>query len=235
MRPPHGRTNVTTDDEAPDGLAGRELVRRGYDELADTYAAEREGNENDALLDRLRSDAPPGRVLDAGCGDGASALEPLVDERPVAGLDFSRSQATLANEVAPGRVVQGDMTALPFADGAFAAVGAFYSVIHVPAEETPAVYEEFARVLCPGGIAMVTTGTEDWAGRNDDWLAGGAPMEWDIFGLDRSTAHLEDAGFTVYETVGVVDGLGDDEKTSRLVAADSDDAEKLFIFARLEP
>ncbi|MFC4405827.1 class I SAM-dependent methyltransferase [Haloarchaeobius iranensis] len=222
---------MTSDD---DGLAQRELVRRGYDELAETYAAEREGNENDALLDRLRSDAPPGRVLDAGCGDGTSALSPLAGERPVAGLDFSREQATRANEVAPGRVVQGDMTALPFADGTFAAVGAFYSIIHVPAGETPTVYEEFARVLSPGGVALVTTGTEGWAGRNDDWLAGGAPMEWDILGLDRSTGLLEAAGFTVYETVGVVDGLGQDGKTSRLVAADSDEAEKLFIFARLE-
>jgi SAM-dependent methyltransferase len=225
---------MTADDAAEDdGPAQRELVRRGYDELAEIYAAEREATENDALLGRLRTDAPPGRVLDAGCGDGASALEPLSGERPVAGLDFSRAQATRANEVAPGRVVQGDMTALPFADDTFAAVAAFYSTIHVPADETPAVYEEFARVLSPGGVALVTTGTEDWAGRNDDWLAGGAPMEWDILGPDRSTALLEAAGFEVYETVGVVDGLGEEEQTSRLVAADADDAEKLFIFARL--
>jgi SAM-dependent methyltransferase len=228
-------TNVTADDAADDdGLAQRELVRRGYDELAETYAAERESNETDALLERLLDDAPSGRVLDAGCGDGTSALGPLAGVRPVAGLDFSRAQATRSNEVAPGRVVQGDMTALPFADDAFAAVAAFYSVIHVPAGETPDVYAEFARVLRPGGVALVTTGTEDWAGRNDDWLAGGAPMQWDILGLERSTTLLEAAGFTVYETVGVVDGLGEDEKTSRVVAADSDDAEKLFIYARLE-
>lgn len=226
---------MTEDDAADDdGLAQRELVRRGYDELADTYAAEREGQENDALLDRLRRDAPPGRILDAGCGDGEGVLDALADERPVAGLDFSWAQASRANGVAPGRVVQGDMTALPFAAETFAAVTAFYSIIHVPAAEKPAVYEEFARVLRPGGVALVTTGTEEWAGRNDDWLAGGAPMEWDILGLDRSTELLEAAGFEVYETVGVVDGLGDDETASRLVDASSEDADKLFIYARLE-
>ena len=226
---------MNADDGAEDdGLAQRELVRRGYDELADTYAAEREGQENRVLLDRLRDDAPPGQVLDAGCGDGESVLDALTDERPVAGLDFSWAQANRANGVAPGRVVQGDMTALPFAADTFAAVTAFYSIIHVPAAETPAVYEEFARVLRPGGVALVTTGTADWAGRNDDWLAGGAPMEWDILGLERSTELLNAAGFEVYETVGVVDGLGDDETASRLVDADSENADKLFIYARLE-
>ncbi|WP_256300375.1 class I SAM-dependent methyltransferase [Haloarchaeobius salinus] len=225
---------MNADDPAVDeDLAQRDLVRRGYDELADTYAAERGSNENDVLLDRLRADAPPGRVFDAGCGDGESVLATLVDDRPVVGLDVSREQATRANAVPPGTVVQGDMTALPFADDTVAAVTAFYSIIHVPAAETPDVYEEFARVLRPGGVALVTTGTEDWAGRNDDWLAGGAPMEWDILGLERSTELLEAAGFEVYETVGVVDGLGDDERETRLVDADSDDAEKLFLFARL--
>lgn len=217
-----------------DGVAQRDLVRRGYDELAEAYAAERGSNENGALLERLQSDAPPGRLFDAGCGDGRSVLDIVADERRVVGLDFSRSQTTRATDVAPGRIAQGDMTVLPFVDDAFAAVTAFYSVIHVPAAETPAVYEEFARVLRPGGVALVTTGTEDWAGRNDDWLAGGAPMEWDILGLDRSTELLTAAGFEVYETVGVVDGLGDDETASRLVDADSEDADKLFIYARLE-
>lgn len=216
-----------------DGVAQRDLVRRGYDELAAAYAAARESNENGVLLERLQRDAPPGPLFDAGCGDGRGVLDIVAEDRPVVGLDFSRSQTTRATEVAPGRIAQGDMTALPFVDDVFAAVTAFYSIIHVPAEETLDVYEEFARVLRPGGVALVTTGTEDWAGRNDDWLAGGAPMEWDILGLERSTELLDAAGFEVYETVGVVDGLGDEEKTSRLVDADSDDAEKLFLFARL--
>ncbi|WP_440990167.1 class I SAM-dependent methyltransferase [Haloarchaeobius baliensis] len=223
------------DDAAAGGRAQRDLVRRGYDELADAYAAEREGNESDALLGRLRRDAPEGPVLDAGCGDGKPVLATLADDRPVAGLDISGEQAARANEVAPGRVVQGDMTALPYETGSFAALAAFFSIIHVPAAETPAVYREFARVLQPGGVALVTTGTEDWAGRNDDWLDGGAPMAWEILGPEKSRRHLEAAGFDVYETVGVVDGVSDDADgdDGRLVDPDADEAAKLFLFARL--
>jgi SAM-dependent methyltransferase len=232
FRVPDGQADVQTDDD--DARDRRTLVRRGYDELADVYAAESDGTADDhGLLDRLDADAPPGRVLDAGCGDGRPTLPWFRGNRPVVGLDFSRAQATRAATTAPGRVVQGDMTGLPFADDAFAAVTAFFSVIHVPASETPAVYEEFARVLEPGGVALVTTGTDDWTGENDDWLDGGAPMAWEICGEAQSTRHLQAAGFAVTDRVGVVDALGDDDQT-RLVDPDHEDADKLFLFARYE-
>ncbi|WP_435349516.1 class I SAM-dependent methyltransferase [Haloarchaeobius sp. HRN-SO-5] len=223
------------DSEAAEALDQRNLVRRSYDELADVYAAETGPNENDVLVDRLQADAPDGPLLDAGCGDGETVLEYLADDRTVTGLDFSREQATRANRVVPGMVAQGDMTALPFAADSFAAVTAFYSIIHVPGEQHADVYEEFARVLRPAGVVLVTTGTEDWVGRSDDWLDGGAPMEWDILGPEKSTDLLNAAGFEVYETVGVVDAVGDDvdREKSRLVDPDSGEAEKLFLFARL--
>jgi SAM-dependent methyltransferase len=223
---------VQTDDDARDR---RDLVRRGYDELADVYAAESDGSDDDhGLLARLDAMAPPGRVLDAGCGDGRPTLPWFQGERPVVGLDFSRAQATRASARTPGRVVQGDMTSLPFADDAFAAVTAFFSIIHVPECETPAVYEAFGRVLVDGGVALVTTGTDDWTGENDDWLDGGAPMAWDICGEERSSRHLEAAGFAVTDRVGVVDALGEDDATTRLVDPDDEAADKLLLFARYE-
>lgn len=227
---------MNADDAGQDEAdAQRELVRRGYDELADAYAAERGDHGTGVLLDRLRADAPAGPILDAGCGDGTPVLASLAAERVVAGLDFSREQATRANDAVPGRIVQGDMTRLPYEADSFAAITAFYSVIHVPGEQQADVYSEFARVLQPGGVALVTTGTQDWQGRNEDWLDGGAPMSWDILGPERSTELLEAAGFSVYETVGVVDEVGDDvdRVDGKLVDADSDEAEKLFLFARL--
>jgi SAM-dependent methyltransferase len=224
---------VTRDDDS--GLAQRTTVMRGYDQLADVYADERESFEDHQVLQSLLADAPDGRILDAGCGAGDPVLERLARDRPVVGLDFSSEQVRLADDVAPGRVVRGDMTALPVADDSVAAVTAFYSLIHVPADQHADVYAEFARALQPGGVVLVTTGTEDWSGRNDDWLDGGAPMEWDILGPDASVAHLDAAGFEVYDRVGVVDDLGED--TSRtgdtLVDPDSERADKLFLFARL--
>lgn len=43
------------------------------------------------------------------------------------------------------------MADLPFADGVFDAVIAYWSLIHVPTEEHQTVIDEFARVLRPGG------------------------------------------------------------------------------------
>ena len=221
--------------EDADGRDRRTTVMRGYDELADVYADERESFEDHRILDTLLADAPEGRILDAGCGAGDPVLERFARDRPVLGLDFSSEQLRLANDVAPGRVARGDMTALPVADDSVAAVTAFYSLIHVPADQHADVYAEFARALRPGGVVLVTTGTEDWSGRNDDWLDGGAPMEWDILGPDASVAHLDDAGFEVYDRVGVVDDLGEEDSRTgdNLVDPDSERADKLFLYARL--
>lgn len=212
----------------------RVTVMRGYDELADVYADERGSHDDGALVERVDDDAPDGRVLDAGCGDGRPVLTRLED-RAVLGVDFSRTQVTKAATVAPGRVLQGDMTALPVADDSAAAVTALYSVIHVPAGQHADVYEEFARVLQSGGVLVVTTGTEDWTGRSEDWLDGGAPMEWEILGPEATTERLEAAGFAVYDAFGLVDTVGDEVERDEgdVVDPDSEEAEKLLLFARL--
>jgi SAM-dependent methyltransferase len=225
---------VTRDDDA---LRQRTAVRRGYDELAAAYASERAEADHDALLDRFLEAAPPdGRVLDAGCGAGHPVLSRLASEREVLGMDFSDEQVARASTVAPGRVVQGDMTALPFADDAFAAIAAFYSVIHVPFEQHADVYAEFARVLEPGGTLAVTVGAEDWQGRNDDWLDSGTAMEWSHYGLETSRELLAAAGFDVHDAVGVVDTVGDDGSVeeTRLLDPDHEDAGHPCCFARLQ-
>lgn len=220
---------------AEDTVDQRRAVKSGYDELAEDYAAERDDRDHARLLDRFLRDLSRGRVLDAGCGAGRPVLNRIADDRPVVGMDFSDEQVARASDVAPGRVVQGDMTALPFADDAFCGITAFYSVIHVPFEEQRTVYDEFRRVLEPGGELLVTVGAEDWAGRNDDWLDSGTAMEWSHYGLERSRELLADAGFSVSDAVGVVDTVGDDETTeTRIVEPDAEGAGHPFCFARLE-
>lgn len=224
-----------TDPPGDDALAQRTAVRRGYDELADAYAAERHGTNYDVLLDRFLADAPAGPVLDVGCGAGEPVLSQLATDRSVVGLDFSREQLSRADDVAPGRVVQGDMTSLPFEDDAFAALTAFCSVIHVPFDQHAAVYAEFARVLQAGGELLVTVGADEWSGRNDDWLDSGTPMEWSHYGLEKSRELVTHAGFTVTDAVGILGaGLGDDRSTEpELVEPDAEGAGHPFCFARL--
>lgn len=225
---------MTTGGE-DDALSQRRTVKEGYDDLADAYDAERSMADHRVLLDRFLDDAPAGPILDAGCGAGHPVLATLQEERDVVGMDFSDEQVTRASAIAPGRVVQGDMTSLPFTDDAFTGLTAFYSVIHVPFEQHAAVYEEFARVLEPDGVVLVTVGAEDWAGQNEDWLDTGTEMAWSHYGLETSRELLTDAGFDVYDAVGAVDTVGDDGSVeeTRVLDPDHEDAGHPFCYARL--
>lgn len=181
-------------------MVEKEDVRQGYDDLAGTYAEEREA-EGDGLaaLDRLLERVPTnGRVLDAGCGQGVPILE-WIDERVTGvGLDISRGQLRLAAENVPDvPLSQGDLARLPFESAVFDAVTAYYSLIHVPEGEHRAVLDECARVLRPGGRILVIEGTNEWRGSNPDWLDSGVEMQWHIAGPEATRSQLRSAGFEI--------------------------------------
>lgn len=194
-------------------MSDRDAVRRAYDDLAETYACRRsrDGRGMDVLETFLDSLPEAGRILDAGCGQGAPVLARLCEAATAVGLDFSREQLRLAAENAPGGLlVQGDMTGLPFGDDAFDAVTAYHSLIHVPFEDHRTVLDEFARVLRPGGRVLLTEGATEWSGQNPDWLDSGVEMRWDIAGAETTREQLEAAGFVVVDEWTVADELADD-------------------------
>jgi ubiquinone/menaquinone biosynthesis C-methylase UbiE len=197
-----------------DETARRNAVRRAWDAIADDYAAARRADGPDAdLLRDLAADLPAGAsVLDVGCGDGRRTMATLHDADPtldVVGLDFSRVQLGLARAAVPdARLVQADMTTLPFRDRTFDAVSAYHSVFHVPREQHPAVYREFARVLRPGGAVLMTVGSGRSESTRRNWLGSGHAMFWSTPGSAATTAQLSDAGFDVEWERRVDDPLG---------------------------
>ena len=197
-------------------MVEKDAVRRGYDELAQAYAASRSEGGMEELERFLDACADPGsrsgpvRVLDAGCGQGTPVLSRLSDSTEAVGLDFSREQMALAEANAPGAaLVEGDMTALPFANGTFDAVVAYWSLIHVPADAHRAVVEEFARVLAPGGRLLMNEGANALTGENSDWLDTGVEMQWSIAGAAATREQLWDAGFAIVEEWGAPETLED--------------------------
>ncbi len=189
----------------------REVVREGYDEIAEAYDERRraEGPERD-LAETFAADLRDGsRVLDAGCGAGRPVLETLARDHDVVGLDISTGQLRIARERVPdGRFAQADLANLPFDDGTFDGVASFHAVIHVPKEEHADVLSEFHRVLRPGGDLLVVMGDEAWEGHTEDWLDAGAAMEWSFFGRDRNRELLAGAGFEVVDERVRDDELG---------------------------
>ncbi|QCC51149.1 class I SAM-dependent methyltransferase [Halapricum salinum] len=193
-------------------MVDKRTVRDGYDALVDDYAAQRTDDSDDVeALASFLDDLPDGsRLLDAGCGQGIPVLASL-DGVSGVGLDISHGQLARASENAPAAALaQGDMTRLPFADDAFDAVTALWSVIHVPEGDHRTVFEEFARVLRPGGRLLLVEGTDEWRGTNPDWLGGGAAMEWHIAGPEATREQLRAVGFEILVERTIGDSLEED-------------------------
>ena len=96
------------------------------------------------------------RVLDAGCGNGVY-LRALRDRGVDAvGCDLSYGMLRAAGE---RRLVNGDVQALPFPDGAFDKVLAPHMLYHVP--DRAAAAAELRRVLRSGGTLVAVTNGAD--------------------------------------------------------------------------
>jgi ubiquinone/menaquinone biosynthesis C-methylase UbiE len=106
---------------------------------------------------------PGDRLLDVGCGTGAGVRAAAkVVERAV-GVDLSPKMLGEARERAAGipgvEFVEGDSEQLPFGDSEFTAVVCTTSLHHYPRPDAAA--REIARVLAPGGRAVIGDGTRD--------------------------------------------------------------------------
>jgi ubiquinone/menaquinone biosynthesis C-methylase UbiE len=185
----------------------RNAIRRAWDEVAETYARNRDPTGSDAaLLEDLRAELPEdARVLDVGCGDGARTLANL--PAGSVGLDVSRRGLELAAETVPAaRLAQGEMTALPLCAGTVDAVTAYHAVFHVPRVDHPAVYREFVRVLRSGGRLLMTLPGGRFETVRRDWMGG--RMFFSAPGREATLGQLREAGFANLRTESVSDPLG---------------------------
>ena len=86
----------------------------------------------------------------------------------------------------------------------FDVVTAFWSIIHVPRAEQPALVNRFHGWLRPGGAFLANWALTAWEGEEEDWDGRGAPMWWSHLGAEENLAMLRAAGFAVErgETLG---------------------------------
>jgi len=138
-------------------------TRDSYDTVAASYA--------DLLRDALERQPLPrgvlalfaelvrdtgGPVADLGCGPGR--LTAHLRDRGVDafGVDLSPAMIDIARREHPGlRFDVGSMTDLHLPDASVGGVLAWFSLIHVPDDEVPAVLGHVRRVLRPGGVALL--------------------------------------------------------------------------------
>jgi ubiquinone/menaquinone biosynthesis C-methylase UbiE len=106
--------------------------------------------------DLVREHLPCEAFLDAGCGDGRylAALAGELPERR-AGFDLSERILETARQRVAADFRQGNLEAIPFADGEFELVLCSQVIEHVLHAE--AAVAELARVLRPGGTLIIST------------------------------------------------------------------------------
>jgi len=185
----------------------REQLRESWNSVAETYARNRDPSGSDAaLIDELLAALPADpSVLDIGPCDGARTLANL--PAGSVGIDISGDALELARETVPeSALMQGDMATLPIADESIDGVTAYHAVFHVPREEHPAVYREFARVLRSGGQLLMTLPSGRYERTRRGWMGGS--MFFSAPGRERTLTQLREAGFTDLRTERATDPLG---------------------------
>ncbi|MEU6343523.1 class I SAM-dependent methyltransferase [Streptomyces sp. NPDC046977] len=197
-----------------------DAVRASYDTVAADYArffgtTLAEPPLDQAMLaafaDLVRAGGS-GPVADLGCGPGRVTAHLASLGLDAFGVDLSPGMVEVARRSYPGlRFDVGAMPALDLPDGGLGGVLSWYSTVHTPLRELPAVVAEYHRVLAPGGHLLLAFKAGDGHVRLEH--AYGHPVTLDVHRHppDRVAALLAEAGFT--ETACLVRAASGVERT----------------------
>ncbi len=107
------------------------------------------------IVHALLAAIPPGDALDAACGTGRHAAALANLGHRVIGVDTTDAMLMIAKDRAPGvDFRRGRLEALPVDDASIDVVTCALALTHV--EDLAPVMREFARVLRPGGRAIIS-------------------------------------------------------------------------------
>jgi len=180
------------------------LTRQGYDAVAGQYATGFRDELISKPLDRallacLAEQADDGfPIADLGCGPGHVAA--WLADRGVAtvGIDLSPGMIAVGRAEYPQvEFREGDFLELPAADGEFAAVVAFYSLIHLEPGELPRAFDEIHRVLRPGGLSLVAFHVGSEVRHLDEWWGQAVDIDFRFFELPAVAQSMEGSGFRI--------------------------------------
>jgi SAM-dependent methyltransferase len=178
----------------------KRIVERGYDAIADTFAAWQSRISDEARLAWLADllDLLPERpdVLELGVGAGVQSSRILAERGRLTGVDLSREQLRRARERLPGAtLIHGDFAAVELPPASFDAVVSFYVLNNLPQEEVGPLLLRVAGWLRPGGWflgSFPSSGNPAWRG---EWL--GTEMFFDGLPPEANRRLTEEAGLEV--------------------------------------
>lgn len=151
--------------------------------------------------DRLPSpEQRPPRVLDAGCGPGVDTEWFADAGLDALGLDITAPFLREASTTAPSAgFLRGDMRQLPLRDDTLEGLWSSAAFLHLPRTDAPATLAEFARVLRPGGVLLLSVMARETREVGAVRLEDG--RRFTFWREDTLGERLTDAGFSV-EAIG---------------------------------
>jgi SAM-dependent methyltransferase len=185
-------------------------VGGSYDRIARQYAEEFDDELSHRPLERALLgalpelaglDATPGVVADLGAGPAHVARHLRDADVPAVAVDLAPAMAAVAHHRNQVPSAAGSLTALPLADGSLAAAVVFYAVIHLDDAGLAAAAGELARVLRPGGVALVSIHVGDEVRHVDEWHGETVDLDFRFLQPDALRRTLLGKGLVVEATL----------------------------------
>lgn len=177
----------------------KEIIREGYDQIAEQYDESSSPFSNEAELSEFMSFVQPaGHVLDVGCGTGIVARVLVENRYQVTGVDISQKMIDIAKPRVPeADFIVGDMTALEFDNVTFDGILSTYAVFHVPRTKHLDLFRDFHRLLKKGGPLLFSIGTTETDGVWEWEEFQSIPMFWSYYPPPKTLELLESADFQI--------------------------------------
>jgi SAM-dependent methyltransferase len=197
-------------------------TRDSYDALAAEHPGVVNADLDDLALDRalfaafaeLVRAGGNKPVADVGCGAGRVTILLSRLGLDAFGIDLSPGMVALARRTYPRlRFEEGSMLALDLPAATLGGLLAYYSIIHIARERRREVFDEFHRVLAPGGLLMLVFQIGDEQGHRTDFLGTPVSVDWYRQRPDDLTGLLRETGFEMW-TAAVREPEGN-EKTAQ--------------------
>jgi SAM-dependent methyltransferase len=145
------------------------------------------------------SAAGRGRVLDLGCGAGIPVARELAAlGHAVVGVGSAQQVVRARRNVPKATFLEADMCEVAFEVRSLNAVGAFYSITHVPRTHQGPLIANIAAWLKPGGIFVASFGSGPAGERTREWL--GTTMFFGHNGEAETLRCLADSGLRVRDS-----------------------------------